>query len=199
MQSTSSETSKKLARVLDAEFERIARHEELPMEELVLEVARLVNRSVRQVYNYRSGRWSFEPALIPIFCRRFRSQSLLHALVAECNDVRVEVPETFDLTRMVSMTVRQDLEFYEQFLSAFESDGVQQDELPRLRELMERVVHNAHQFLEIAATDCERRQGRVDHRSIQRSSKDHSKDRAHHSTDHDEPSQTQTLRANRGV
>jgi len=151
----------RLARVLNEEFRRVARREEVSMDELVSEVARLTGCSVRQVYNYRTGKWPFEPALIPIFCQRFRSRTLLEALISECTEAKVEVPELFDLARMVSTTVRQDLEFYEKFLEVFESDGIQPHELPRLRELMERVVHNAYQFLEIAVTDCDRRQALI--------------------------------------
>jgi hypothetical protein len=151
-------TRERLARALNEEFKRVSRREEISMEELVDQVARLLNRSVRHVYNYRTGKWAFEPAFIPIFCNRFGSRTLLDVLVAECGGVEVEVPDHFDLARLVSTTVREDLEFYGHFLEAFEGDGIQPHELPRLRELMERVVHNAFQFLEIAVTDCERRQ-----------------------------------------
>lgn len=152
------DTRYRLAWVLNEEFKRVARRDEISMEELVVEVARLVCRSPRHIYNYRTGKWPFDPSFMPVFCRRFGSRALLEALVSECSDVKVEVPEKFDLTRMVMNTVRQDLEFYDNFLESFDSDGIQPNELPRLRELMERVVQNAYQFLEIAVTDCERRQ-----------------------------------------
>jgi hypothetical protein len=151
-------TRERLARVLNEEFKRVAQRDEISMEDLVQEVAYLIQRSGRHVYNYRTGKWPFEPALIPLFCRRFGSRALLDAIVSECSEVTVRIPDRFDLTRLVSTTVRQDLQFYEEFLSAFESDGIQPEQLRRLRELMERVVHNAYQFLEIAVTNCERRQ-----------------------------------------
>jgi len=164
------------------------------MEELVAQVSRLIQRSVRHIYNYRTGKWAYEPAFIPLLCARFKSRALLDALVGECSEVRIEIPEKFDLTRLVSATVRQDLEFYESFLEAFESDGIQQTELPRLRELMERVVYNAHRFLEIAAADCDRRQvSRFDPGSIQRSSTDHSKDHTCNSTDQRKPYQKASI------
>jgi hypothetical protein len=187
-------TREKLARVLNEEFKRIVQREEISMEYLVIETASLIQRSVRHIYNYRTGKWPFDPAFIPIFCRRFGSRALLDALASECSEVQIEVPENYDLTRMVSVTVRQDLEFYEEYLRAFESDGVQPHELPRLRGLMERVVHNAYQFWEIAAADCDRRRHhRFDRGSNQRSSTDHSKDHNGLSKDQSQTSLNRTL------
>lgn len=154
------------ARTLDSEFRRIAEQEEKTMEEMVTEVSRLLNRSIRQIYNYRSGKWSLEARHVPTLCRRFNSLALVNALVAECNDVKVVIPDGFDLTRMTSRTVRQNLEYYERFLDAFESDGIQPHELAGLRELMERVVYDAYQFLEIAAADCDRRTRTVNHSPV---------------------------------
>lgn len=161
MQQQTPTTRDQLARILNEEFKRIVRCDEISMEDLVLETASLIQRSARHVYNYRTGKWPFEPAFIPIFCRRFGSRALLDALANECSEVQVEIPDKFDLTRMVSVTVRQDLEFYQEYLQAFESEGIQPHELQRLRELMERVIHNAYRFLEIAVADCERRSASV--------------------------------------
>jgi hypothetical protein len=156
----------KFPQALDSEFKRVARTEEIPMEELVAEVARLTNKSTREIYNWRSGRWSLKVELIPALCVRFGSRALVEALDRDCGHVAVEVPESFDLSRAVSTTVREDLGYYEEFLKAFESDGVDPSELVRLRELMERVVGNAHHFLEIAAADCERRQAQRSHQPM---------------------------------
>jgi len=149
-----------IGRAFTAELKRIAVIEDKTMEELCEEVGRLVGlegKQQRQLYNWRSGKWPLPSNVIPILCRRFKSLALLHALEDECSDVVVDVPDCFDLTREVSRTVRKDLEAYEHYLKAFEGDGIQHHELRELRELMEDVVRNAHRFLEIAATDCERR------------------------------------------
>lgn len=145
------------SRTLNAEFWRVAEQENKSMEDLVVEIAQLINRSRRQVYNYRSGKWSLEERFIPLLCRRFKSLALANAVVAACSDVEIEIPDGFDLTKMVSKTVRGNLHCYEQYLDAFESDGIEPRELQTLRELMEEVVRGAHHFLEIAARDCERR------------------------------------------
>jgi hypothetical protein len=146
-----------LYRALDAEFWRVARHEEIQMDELVAEIASIAGVTTRQVYNWRTGRWSLPIELIPVICQRFHSRTLLEVLSQACSAVAVEVPQTFDLARIVSATVRADLRCYEGFLDAFESDGIQPSELAALRESAERVIHNAYQLVEIAAADCERR------------------------------------------
>lgn len=149
-----------IGRAFTAELNRVRLIEDKTMEEICAEVAELAGltgRQHRQLYNWRSGKWPLPSNVIPILCRRFGSRALLDALAVECQDIKIEVPETFDLTREVSRTVRQDLRAYEHYLAAFESDGIEPHELQRLRELMEDVVRNAHRFLEIAVADCERR------------------------------------------
>jgi hypothetical protein len=72
-----------VAAVLREEFERVARDEDLPMAELVEQIADATGYSTRQIYNFRSGKWPLPPAVIPALCRRFKSQALLEALGSE--------------------------------------------------------------------------------------------------------------------
>lgn len=149
-----------IGRAFTAELNRIRQAEGKTMEEICGEVAELVGlrgKECRQLYNWRAGKWPLPSNVIPALCRRFKSRALLHALEAECTDVVVEVPDSFDLTREVSRTVRGNLAAYEQFLQAFEDGTIEPHELQQLRECMEQVVGDAYRFLEIAATDCERR------------------------------------------
>jgi hypothetical protein len=148
-----------LALTLDAEIKRVSNKEQISIEDLVKEVARITECSTRQVYNYRSGKWLLPGEHIPALCKRFGSRALLHALEDSCRETPIEIPEDFDLTRLVSQTVREDLKYYEQFLDDFESDGgIDPSELVELRELAERVIGNAYRFVEIASDNCERRQ-----------------------------------------
>lgn len=147
-----------IGRALTAELKRIAATENKAMDELCEEVAPLVGlKKSRQLYNWRSGKWPIPSNVIPALCRRFKSRALLNALADECADVVIDVPDGYDLTREVCGTVRRNLGAYEQFLKAFEDGSIEPHELQELRELMEGVVSDAHRFLEIAATDCERR------------------------------------------
>jgi hypothetical protein len=50
-----------LPQTLNAEFKRLANDEGKSMDELVEEVAGLIGKSTRQVYNFRSGKWSLAP------------------------------------------------------------------------------------------------------------------------------------------
>jgi len=146
-----------LALTFDEEFKRVAKAEDISMEELVTEVSRLVGCSARQVYNYRSGKWLLPGQFIPALCKRFGSLALLHALAEGCCMKPVEVPESYDLTKMVTQTVRDDMGFYSRYLDAFESDGFDRNELESLLAAGERVIQNVRQFEEIATVDCERR------------------------------------------
>jgi hypothetical protein len=146
-----------LPHTLDDEFKRVAKAEGIFIEELVAEVSRLIQKSERQIYNYRSGKWELPGSLIPILCRRFRSRALLIALEEECQDTTIEIPEGFELTLLVSQTVRADLQHYESFLKAFEDGAIDARELAELRESSDRVVLNVRHFEAIAVTDYERR------------------------------------------
>jgi hypothetical protein len=148
-----------IGRILSAELKRIADLEERSMEEVCAEVASLVGlagKKQRQLYNWRAGKWPIPANVIPALCRRFKSLTLVNALRDECRDVEIDLPDSFDLTREVSRTVRGNLHAYEQFLSAFEDGTIELHELQRLRECMQAVVSDAHRFLDIAATNCER-------------------------------------------
>src|ERR1044072_3500823 len=146
-----------LPHALNEEFKRVAQAEGKSMEELVQEVAALVGYSPRQVYNFRSGKWHLPAQLIPVLCKRFCSRALLDALIDECDETRVEVPDGYELTCLVSQTVRDDLRHYEKFLSAFEDGEISEREMAELRESGERVISNVKKFESIAQADLDRR------------------------------------------
>lgn len=141
---------------LNDELKRVAKEEDIPMVDLVIEVAHLTGCSVRQVYHYRSGKWGMPAPLIPILCRRFKSLALLHALADSCRETTIQVPEDYELTRLVSQTVRDVLKHFEHYLDAFDSNGIDTRELEQLIESGERVIQHVHQFKEIAIADHER-------------------------------------------
>ena len=147
-----------LPHTLDGEFRRVAKAENISMEVLVSEASRLSECSPRQMYNYRSGKWLLPAQLIPVLCKRFRSRALLDALIDKCRHSPVEVPDSYDLTRLISQVVRQDLKHYERCLDAFESDGgIDRLELQEISDATERVIQNARQVLAIATENYERR------------------------------------------
>lgn len=147
-----------LPHVLDNEFRRVAKAEGKSMDALVEEIAGLTGKSVRQLYNFRSGKWDIPSQLIPVLCRRFRSRALLDALSEECGESAVEVPDPYDLTRLVSQTVRGDLRYFEQFLDAFEDGVIEKQELDRLRESSEYLILDVKKFFAMAEADYARRQ-----------------------------------------
>lgn len=146
-----------LALTLDGEFKRVAKAEQVSMDDLVTECARLIECSTRQLYNYRSGKWLLPGEMIPRLCKRFGSLALLHALEDECRETSIEIPEQFELSRLVSQTVRDDLRHYERFLDAFEDGVIERGEMEELRASGDRIVQNVRQFEAIAAADHARR------------------------------------------
>jgi hypothetical protein len=142
---------------LEAEFKRLAKKEQKPMEELVEEIARLVKKSVRQVYNWRSGKWDVPSQLVPVLCRRFGSLALIHALEDECRDIEAEMPEAFDLARLTSQTIREDLLHYERVMVAFEDRTITEGEFGEKVASGARVISNVRQFEAIAQGALERR------------------------------------------
>jgi hypothetical protein len=152
----------KLHLTLDNEFVRVARIEEISLEALMAEAAELTGRSTRELYNYRSGKLDIPSKLLPALCLRFKSFLLLDALREGCRQMRREVPDTFDLTLCVARTVREDMRHYEFLIEAFESNGVDPQELESLRKSANRVIENAYQLLSVAEEDCARRMARRD-------------------------------------
>jgi len=78
--------SQSLARVLDDEFRRVAVAEDIPMANLVEQVAKTAGCSPRHIYNYRAGKWSIPASLISVFCKRFNSTALLTQIKGAIND-----------------------------------------------------------------------------------------------------------------
>lgn len=152
-------TQSGIGRALTAELKRLAEAESKPMDDLCDEVAALVGlKKSRQLYNWRSGKWPIPSNVIPALCQRFKSRALLHALESECCDVVVDVPAGADLPRLVSASMRQDLGLCEQFLDAYESDGIQPRELRDLRETAERTIASIYRLVEVAGQSCEENQ-----------------------------------------
>lgn len=148
-----------IAQILDSEFRRVAKAEDIPMEELVEEVSQSTRYTPRQLYNYRAGKWPIPAELIPYFCMRFKSRSLIDAMVAQCNRVcPVEVPDQYDLAKLSSKAVRDTLGHFTRVLDAFEDKHITRDELQRLEESSTEVLMTVEMFLGIARADYERRQ-----------------------------------------
>lgn len=150
-----------VALALDDELKRVAGEENLTMDEIVKQVAGLIKCSTRQIHNFRTGKWALSTAAIPVLCQRFKSQMLLSALKEDCSSTPVEVPDAYDLARLVTQTVREDMEHYSGFLAAFESDGIDSGELKQLIASGARVVQNVRQFEAIAMADHARRAERT--------------------------------------
>jgi hypothetical protein len=94
-----------LAKALHTELFRIAKEEGVKMAELVDEIAALVGKSPRHLYNYSSGKWPVPSHLIPVLCRRFKSKALLDALATDLESADIHVPEDYDLVRILASSL----------------------------------------------------------------------------------------------
>lgn len=151
-----------LAPLFNAEIRRVAREEnktdEKSMDAFMEEIALICDlKQKRMVYHWRSGRHRLPAEHVPALCRRFKSNVLLDALTAAAGEIEIAIPDSLDLARQASRSLRQDLEFHERFLKHFEHDGIQPGELDELRELQARAHRNLHLMFGIAEADCQRR------------------------------------------
>lgn len=94
MKTDSKPDTDSLARALDDEFKRIARLEDVPMLDLVTQVAGSLGCSERQLYNYRSGKWPLPSSFLPALCQRFNSTLLLDVLHTA---IPIEISPTIDV------------------------------------------------------------------------------------------------------
>lgn len=151
--------------LLDAEYRRVAKEEDIPMEQLVEEVSQATRYTPRMLYNHRSGKWPLPAELISYYCMRFKSRVLIDALVAQCNRVcPISVPDQFDLARLSSRAVRDTLSHYEKFLDAFDDGRITPEELQRLEASSTQVLTTVEMFLGIARADYERRREQISKR-----------------------------------
>lgn len=147
----------KLARILDAEFQRVAKEEDLPLGELMINVSTELGLTTRQVHNLREGRTEMSATHIAFFCRRFGSNLFADLLRDESP---VDVPDEFDLARLASSAVREALGHYERVLDAFEGSGIHPSDLASLEDSGGRVINTVRRFQSIAVAYCERRYGK---------------------------------------
>lgn len=122
-----------LPKVLDSEFRRVAKEEGRGMAELVGDLAALCAASPRQLYNWRSGKWSPPARTIPILCARFKSPALLHALACDAAAMEVVVPDGYDLAHLMLSSLRLMVSHHERYLLAFDSKRMSQDDVEQIK------------------------------------------------------------------
>lgn len=94
-----------LHEVFSREIERVAGEEGIPVGELVGEIAELLGKDVRTIYHWRTGRYELPASAIPGLCRRFDSEELAFAILAETRRQSEEIDrETFVEVATVILT-----------------------------------------------------------------------------------------------
>lgn len=147
---------KGLSDLLEAEFQRVQKEEDVPMGELVDEVARLVGCTPRQLYNYRAGKWSLPSNLIPALCKRFKSRVLIDALVGELEGASFEMPFKGDIRALSKDIVVEGVDHH--FL--IEQAVTGHLDRPAFNEIdasTERLIHRYRFLLSVIEAEYERR------------------------------------------
>lgn len=150
-----------LAQTLDDEFKRVARDEDLPMEQLVDETAALTGLSPRQLYNYRSGKWPIPARIIPILSRRFQSTALLTVLRGQTNEtcnLRIANCDSKNIGERALDLLRLTVNHHSSLLNRIDASEFDANDLHKLEETTERIVQGERELYACAEIEYERRQ-----------------------------------------
>jgi len=132
-----------LAKALDEEFTRVAQSEDVPMHDLVQEVAGLCGVSTRSLYNYRAGKWAIPAVIIPILCERFRSTVLLKSLSGNVAVSPDQLPTRIEAAEMINHLISEALLHHSQLIKALAPDAeIDIAEMRHLEERTDRIIHH---------------------------------------------------------
>jgi len=145
------------AQTLDSEFHRVSREEQIRMAELVDEVAELAKITPRQLYNYRSGKWSPPASLIPVLCGRFKSRALIDSLTRDLEAAQVEVPESYDLAHLLVSSARSAFSQYERYFDLFDGSVIDLDDVEQIKLRSSEVIQSILKLNAIAEASYQRR------------------------------------------
>ena len=158
---------KPIAIALDTELRRVAREEDIQLEVLVSEVASLIDKTPRMLYNYRSGKWLLPSELIPVLCERFKSHVLFHALNDEVkaiadkvNNTPIELPENIEFSQLSIKYLKQVCDHHYAIIEALESEDFDLNLLDQLSEQTERVIQNERHLITLVEKKYEQQIGR---------------------------------------
>lgn len=149
-----------LSLVLDSEIKRIANEKGLSVGEVITKLASNTGVCERQIYNYRSGKTDVQASHIPIFCKQFGSNAIALALLNECEETNVEVPDAFDIVSLASKTARHTLKHHELYLKAFDDGEIDGFELSELNQSTASSIRDMKLLQEIAVTSHRQQQTR---------------------------------------
>lgn len=147
-----------IALTFEAEIKRAAAEKGLEISAVMEKLSGFTRISVSQLYNYRTGRTSIPSDVIPILCRQFNSNALAMAVVTMCDTVEPDDHDGFDLARFCSQSVRDMLQFGDEFMEAFEDGKIDGHEETRLNHAAAKIIRGTHRKLELVRS-ARRRSG----------------------------------------
>jgi hypothetical protein len=155
-----------LARALDSEIKRVAKDEDKTMEEIVSEVAELIGKHPRHVYNYRSGKWPLPSDKIAILCKRFGSYSLANAIKEEASNEEIPIPDQYDIGELAVEGLRRVCDYHSQLMDAFKQPGgIDKATLNILDQQLSDIVQRERLLYSIAEVEHDRAQNARRHRA----------------------------------
>jgi hypothetical protein len=141
---------------LTAEIERVAKAQQKSKAEIISDLAKAVKVDARQIYHFRQGKCEIPPEKIRAFCEVLNSAALCAAWVTT---FKIEHPERgqFDLAKLVTTAVRENLSIGDAFMAAFEDMKITGFELSDLRMRRTIAVRNLDRLIEAAEDSYVRR------------------------------------------
>lgn len=148
---------KSLALALDNELRRVAAEEDVTLDEMVNEIAALIGKTARMLYNYRSGKWDLPSSLIPVLCARFKSHTLLNALAGELKETIIEVPQGIEFSQLAIQILRQICDHHHALIEAYKTEATDLNTLSRLEEQTEQIIQRERHLFTLLEAEYEQR------------------------------------------
>ncbi|HYP29386.1 MAG TPA: hypothetical protein VE262_21930 [Blastocatellia bacterium] len=150
---------KSLALLLDSEFHRVAKAEDISMEQLVSEVSILTEYTTRQIYNFRSGKWDIPSSILPVLCKRFNSLVLLNLLEDEIKEQPVVISDTDDIPQLSIETLGEICTHHYNLLDIINGGrDLDRNTLVEIEEKTERIVQRERALFRLLERAYERQQ-----------------------------------------
>lgn len=140
---------------LESEIKRIAADRGESIELTIDRLSEFSGVTVRQIYNYRSGKCDIPSGMIPIFCNEFGSNALVMAILKQCKPS--EEVESFDIVKLANQSARNTLQTHDRFLEAFDDGTIDGFELNELKKKTAASIADFHRLEQVAEDHYNRR------------------------------------------
>lgn len=140
---------------LESEIKRIAVERGETIELTIERLSEFSGVTVRQIYNYRTGKCDIPSGMIPIFCNEFGSNALAMAILKQCQPS--EEIENFDIVKLASQSAQKTLGVHQHFLKVFEDDHIDGFEYNESKRKTAEAIADFHRLEQVVEDTYNRR------------------------------------------